>query len=318
VTIASTSENDVSSVKLLRIALSQAKPCIVVSGDFPLSEPLKIGPANAGLQLVASAARPARFVALGKVLRGIEVSRVPGVRLEGLRLSGFAMDGVFAFDTPRLLIRSLVVQNTLSSAWSEGAIHLTGRVVDSLIDQSTIDGADYAGIIVDTNSQSDVSGLRITRNTVRHSCRKVADCGAIYVSDRGRRSQRIVIAQNRIADFGPSVLGGRGIYLDDWASNATVSENRIAGPGRYAFQIHGGHHNLIERNRVDLSLIETTILNQPMDGEPREIMMGNVFSQNVFSYGSKDSIYDDRHVGLGAVTYRSNRLCTNSGCEVVP
>lgn len=131
-------------------------------------------------------------------------------------------------------------------------MQLIGSVAGSIVRDNVIDGADYAGILFGTNKNSDVSGARITGNQVRDTCGRVRDCGAIYINDRGRRSSNILIADNQVSGFGPLAARGRAIYIDDWASHVTVRRNKIAGPGFNAFQIHGGHDNIIEQNSVDM------------------------------------------------------------------
>jgi hypothetical protein len=119
-------------------------------------------------------------------------------------------------------------------------------------------------------------------NDISNVCRRVRDCGAIHVNDRGRRSTGIVIENNAIRGFGsPSVLG-RGIYLDDWASQVIVRGNYITGPGLFPFQIHGGHGNRIENNVIDMVLEREALLYQPEAGENWNGMHGNSFVGNRF------------------------------------
>ena len=261
---------------------------LILIGDFHLDRPIRIGPRNSPVVVTTDINNPASLISSGHT-RAIEVIDSKGVTIENLVLSGFRGDAVFVKDSARVTLHGLKVEDSKASAWSQAAIHLTGSVTQSVIDSNIVDGSDAAGILVDTDSQSDISGLRITGNIVRNTCRKVADCGAIHVNDRGRRSVDIAIERNEISGFGPAESKGRAIYLDDWASHVRVRHNRIAGPGVFAFQIHGGHHNLIERNVVDMKAIREAVLYHPRDDGSWKDMNDNRIAYNRFYHRPADS-----------------------------
>lgn len=260
-----------------------ARKTIFLSGGFMLEEPFDLGPADAGSAWRATPGGTASVRAGPGVDFGFRLRRADGVTIAGLEFIGFRNSAIFGAESARLRVAGNVVRETASTGWSQAAIHLTGSVADAVITGNLIEGADYAGILVDTNATSDVSRLTIADNVVRRSCRKVHDCGAIYVNDRGRRSRGTVITGNTIADFGPPSVGGRGVYLDDWASGVTVEGNRISGPGRYAFQIHGGGDNLIRGNQVDMGDIDDAIFYQRLGDDPKS-MAGNRIELNVFRF----------------------------------
>lgn len=308
------------AVTELRALLQEGgETCINLSGRFPLAAPLVITAAASGLKIRSPQAAPATLVAVDGGARGIEVIAASNVTIEGLELIGFAHDGIFASNSRNLTIRSVTVNETKSTAWSQGSIHLTGTSTGALIEANTVDGADYAGIIIDTEAGSDVSNTLIRNNRVTRSCRRVHDCGAIYVNDRGRRSGNILISDNVVTDFGPFAVGGRGIYLDDWASHVTVRRNRIIGPGRFAFQIHGGHHNRIAGNHIDMAAIETPLLYQAAVDGSREVMPGNVLEGNVFHVGAggRVALSPVTRTGAGAIRLRRNRQCIAGRCKIV-
>ncbi len=279
-----------TEISTLRTALDKQRGTgrplrIVLSGFVSLKMPIRIGPNNAGVTLTSATNRPATLTGSGGAQRGIEVIRSDHVVVDGLRLSGFSSDGLFVKDSKKIVVRNNVVTDTRSTRWSQAAIHLTGSVSGSLVANNTVAGADYDGILVDTTIDSAITDVRISSNYVQDTCRKVPDCGAIHVNDRARRSDGVIIERNQIAGFGPPATAGRGIYLDDWASHVLVRDNRIVGPGAFAFQIHGGHQNRLERNVVDMKAIREAVLYHPRrDGDWKD-MNGNRIAFNRFDHG---------------------------------
>lgn len=267
--------------KALTIAHAVGGPATIsLSGRFLFTAPLRLTAADRDLSLTSS--NRAEIVAAPNVTTGIYAGGSDRLTISGLVLSNFTGDGIYVANAQGVRVLNNIVRNTTSSSWSRGAIHFTGKVVGGRIANNVIEGADYTGIVVDTNKDSDVSNLQISENTVKDVCRKVADCGAIYVNDRGKRSKNIIISNNIIQRFGNPSTKGRAIYIDDFASNVVASHNKITGPGSYAFQIHGGHDNKIVSNSIDMGNIEQAILYQPPAGSTSwESMSNNVFSQNV-------------------------------------
>ncbi len=78
-----------------------------------------------------------------------------------------------------------------------------------LVETNMVRGADYAGIIVDTNATSDFSDVTIRNNCVTRNCRRARKFGAICVNNCGRHSWNIPIADNVVADLGPALVAGR-------------------------------------------------------------------------------------------------------------
>ncbi|AYO77227.1 right-handed parallel beta-helix repeat-containing protein [Sphingobium yanoikuyae] len=312
---------DQQAVALLRrMLLLGRKGCLILSGRLSLTAPLRITAANSGLRIYSSQKEPSILVATRGAIRGIEIVGASDVVVEGIKLTGFARDGIFASNSRNLTIKSVTVSETGATGWSQGGIHLTGTSTGAVVEANTVDGSDYAGIIVDTDNNSDVSHVIIRSNRVQRSCQRIFDCGAIYVNDRGRRSSKILIADNVIADFGPASVEGRGIYLDDWASHVTVRGNRIAGPGHFAFQIHGGHDNRIAGNHIDMNGIISPLLYQAAIDGTRALMTGNILIDNVFDHQtSRNAAFAFREQsGAGAVRFKGNQQCIVGRCASIP
>lgn len=294
--------------------LRGAPKVTLLSGNFVLDASLRLNPADAGTTWRAAPGKQASLFAAQGVPIGIAIQGADRVTIAGLRLLNFQTDGIRAAESQAVSIIGNQVIDTHSSAWSQAAIHLVGNVTGSTVTGNTIEGADYSGIAVTTNAQSVVNRITIVRNTVSGTCRKVHDCGGIYISDRGRRSEGSIIANNVIRSFGSTATGARGIYLDDWASGIRVRGNRLSGPGAYAIHIHGGSRNLIEKNVIDARLIDYPLYIQPVDGDITGRMAANVVRHNMFivsAAGRKLIRF------LPAVTHSIPSLTTNKVCASI-
>ena len=289
---------------------------LVLSGNFERDRPIVIDRSLRGLVLESDPRRPAVLRARGSAGSAV-IAYADRVQISGLTIVGFRDRGIFVNDARYATIRNNRVYETRSTAWSQAAIHLTGTTAGAVIDSNIVDGADYGGILVDTNTSSDVSNIAITRNRVSQSCRRVADCGAIHINDRGRRSTGSRIAYNTVSDFGPREAKGRGIYLDDWASHVLVEHNRIEGRGSYAFQIHGGNHNVIRYNKVALGDFTQPFLYQRHVSQASwPAMSGNAIFDNEYVGARSTSLFGDREVPAKARPQaRGNRLCHGGQCR---
>lgn len=296
---------------------SNAPVTIVLSGQFRLAEPVVVERVMYPVTLASSTDRPAVLTSGGAA--SAVIVKADRTRVSGLTITGFAQRGIFVKDARGVIIRDNRILETRSNGWSQGAIHLTGNVAGALVDRNRIRGADYAGILVDTNSSSDVSNMVITGNRVEQTCRVVADCGAIYINDRGRRSRGTLIANNEVRDFGSPSAQGRGIYLDDWASNVTVRGNRIAGRGSYAFQIHGGRDNLVTDNKIALAPGTRPFLyHQHVRSKSWGEMTGNRIFGNEFSGQTIGEVVDFRSIPeIARPQLRDNLSCTTRGCALL-
>ncbi len=309
--------------KALAIARAAAKPATIsMTGRFVLTAPLRLSAADKGLTLVGGiGGQRAQLIAAPDSKVGILVTGADGVTVSNFMLSNFAEDGVFVANAQNVRVQNNIILNTPSPGWSHGAIHYTGNVRGGRIEDNLTNGADYAGIIADTDKNSDISNLQIIGNTVVNSCRKIADCGAIYVDDRGKRSVNITISDNVVHGFGQANTKGRGIYLDDFSSNVTVVNNNIIGPGTFGFQIHGGHDNTIKNNSVDLSNVDQPILYQPENNAQWAEMRNNVLVGNNFTHTEskvlKPAVPRLVTPGDTALHVTSNRWCDSNGCRTV-
>lgn len=313
------------AVKRLQEVLTQAalhrKPVqVFLSGVFLLDAPLILASGNARTVLSGEGAQAAVLLPQRPMFATLQIDRASGVTIRNLKISGSSRNGVYAKDSPSITITNMLVVRTASNGWSQGAIHLTGTAKGARIGDNTIEHSGFGGIVVDTTSNSDVSDVRITNNKVTDSCNKVDDCGAIYINDRGRRSTSIEISGNRVTGFGGTKINARAIYLDDWASDVSVRNNIINGPGSYAFQIHGGRNNRIIRNTVNLKGIREVLrYGRATDGSAAD-MSDNMMADNTFFVGDRNpslQFSNDYRTSVGKISFARNRLCKATSCRII-
>ncbi len=272
-------------LKSISLALDAARSIngpasIFLNGTFEISSIIKIQASNSNLILRKQDGAKALIINSGGLDHAIFIDRAHNITIEGISIKGFLKDGILARNSPYTNILNNEIIDTRSSGWSQGAIHLSGNITGSRIINNIVTGADYSGIIVDTDSTANVTDLHITGNYVHNVCRRIYDCGGIYVNDRTRRSNNITISNNSIINFGTTSTGGRGIYLDDWLSNSTAANNFIMGPGTYAFQIHGGSNNNIINNTIIMEGINKFLLYNPGVNSGWAEMTKNSFINN--------------------------------------
>jgi len=149
------------------------------------------------------------------------------------------------------------------------------------------------------------SNLLIASNAIYNVCTNVSDCGAIYTNDYAHASSGIAITNNVVGGFGGSSLNSKGIYLDDMASNTTVTNNIIYGAGTYGLQIHGGNNDTIQNNVFDISTDTKLGLYQSETGT----MASNVFTCNViYSSASAKPVSLWDYLGSGILPSDSKNI----------
>ena len=154
------------------------------------------------------------------------------------------------------------------------------------------------------------------------------DSGAIYLLDRGHRSTGNVVSNNYIDGNGSTTQSTKAVYLDDDASNVTISGNYCRNCGQYAVQYHGGDHLVVTDNVFDLSSGAKVGLYQddldPAGNLPNYGMSGNTFSHNTvyFSGGGPATLWDfddnygGRNVAIALPEVSANLYFSASGAAI--
>lgn len=287
---------------------------IHLSGYFELQTPIRLGAADRNtLWMGAHNAKP-RLIAKFSTPFAFVLARSDNVTIDNLYFKGYSNSAIFVDGARGVRLTNNDVEETLSRAWSQAGIHLTGTVSGAVISNNKIVGADYGGIVIDTDVHSDVSDIVVSNNVVSNTCRVIRDCGAIYINDRAQKSGSIQIIDNTIDDFGPPSSGGRGIYLDDFASFTVVSGNKVTGPGVYAVQIHSGSHNVITNNVFDLRKLPlSTMLLFQTEPNSMRAFDGNMIENNVFII-TKEARFDLIKIVLKVNTDQLPKFLHNKIC----
>lgn len=207
------------------------------------------------------------------------------ITISDLRIQNFTNSGISALYTSYLTISFNTIYNITSPDWRSGvagASVLFENVQSSTISENDIDKNTYAGIAVEAGGTGDsISGNVIGSNYVKNVCNLVNDCGSIYVLDATQQSTDVKIERNSINGFGTTTSGGKGIYMDNGASNVTVVNNNIYGTGDYCFENHGGFSNVVRLNICDMTSMARLGLYQNYANAPNGGMAGNIFEDNI-------------------------------------
>src|SRR5690554_6361513 len=184
-----------------------------------------------------------------------------------------------------VVVDSNTVLNTLSTAWTQAAIMgCCGDYSGAQVTHNLVDGANYNGIDFHSDGSSGgwINDVTIAQNAVYDTCRTVADCGAIYLWEPLARSTNISVRNNIVGNYGQLDNGSKAIYLDDNASNITVTNNIIDGVGKWSVQFHGGARNTFQNNIFDVSAAAGLgAYADTNDETPSDRMADNAFTCNI-------------------------------------
>ena len=222
---------------------------------------------------------------------GIYISGATDVTIDGLQLRNFANVLLQATNgaSGTQFINNVVHDNYKNS--DTAGIGLWGSTPNSIVSHNYVYNTPNHGILASTCSggcAGGMSGVVISYNVVDNTCTVSTDCGAIYIQDYASpRSTGITVTQNFVHDINPSGDGGgRGIYLDDGASNVTATRNVVAGHKYTCFNIHGGNSDIYTDNICDeQGAGDQNILVYQTSSSSSLAMTGNAFSNNIVIAG---------------------------------
>jgi hypothetical protein len=110
-------------------------------------------------------------------------------------------------------------------------------------------------------------------NIVLNTCQIMTDCGGLYPGYVPGGTQVAFrsccfITNNIVGNIGASLSNnGKGIYLDDYSSNQTVTGNLIYGIMQWCYQVHNGANNIFSNNVCDITQISLESSQDP-SGNP--------------------------------------------------
>jgi hypothetical protein len=302
------------------IARTLAAPRTVhIIGSLHLTEPLKLDTVDSGTSWIG--ASDAALLGSGRAPVAIYGSTLHDTVFQNFQISGFTQQGIKLVNPVRVTVTNLSIYHISATQWNQSGIDISGNISDVKILNNTVGDTNYNGISVFSDYNQTQIRVIISGNHVTDTCKTVADCGAIYLGGRGQ-DQGSHISNNTVINFGPATSKGRGIYLDELESNASVTGNCIEGPGLYAIHIHGGRMNTITGNHIDARQLSAALLNQATSNHPTQQMDGNHFSQNtVYLNSYKGKLVEERQTQANqvvnsdnnhvAAVVNSSNVCTN-------
>lgn len=202
------------------------------------------------------------------LIRGGSNITINGLKLENFQAVGVDIEGGSTFGLPvasgNAVINCDIGHNALTQ-WNAAAVFTQDGAPNTLIANNYVHDLGSMGIDVNAysaNRDTSVDGTVIAGNVVLNTVERMNDSGAIYVGMHSGSRSRVLIENNYVASYsGPGTGGGNGIYLDDHASNVTVTGNIIGPPGapgaqgqydgNAAIAVDGGH-NVVTNNIIDL------------------------------------------------------------------
>lgn len=127
-------------------------------------------------------------------------------------------------------------------------------------------------------------GNAVVANAVFRTNLTAEDSGAIYLLGRSQLETATRVEDNWIDTTGAPDRHTVGIYLDDSMSGVRVTGNVVRHAGSDAVQIHGGSHNTVRYNVLDLRAgTASAVLFQaaPADTNPNNRQEGNEVRANL-------------------------------------
>jgi hypothetical protein len=225
----------------------------------------------------------------------------------------------------RNIISNNIVHNLGFSAqvppYCFAGIGTQGDVQNTLITNNAL--YDLGGIAIQASllGQGPSHGIDnvVIQNNVAYNLNTVAtgDSGGLYSLDRtGGTSVGVIFRNNFVRDYAGSAVNAiEGIYLDDNASNMTVTGNIIAGHGVFPFQYHTGVNNHVTGNIIDLSSAQSIMLYQNSGGAGG--MSGNTFTNNiVISPGGGGGFYSGNGATFTLPTVNGNDYYNYAGSQI--
>ena len=279
---------------------SSIKATYVEGGTYHLSSAITLTAADSGetwQYYPASGVDTAVLDGGNSTAKGFDLTGASNVTINGLKFQNFVSKSIEAYSSPGTVIENndIGFMTVAPPAGNAGAVcgisvgdHVTVKN-NYVHDISSIGIASYAYTRGASNDGTVISG-----NVVLRTVLKSSDDGAIYINDKatGTSGGHVTISNNFVGETGGAGFTSlRVIYLDDNASNVTVTGN-ILGPmaagvakkrGNFnAVFVHNGSNNTISGNIIDLgSSSFTDIVAWGYDGGSVAGMANSTFTNNI-------------------------------------
>lgn len=210
--------------------------------------------------------------------RGISMPGSTNSSINGAKIDSSALDGIwlghvatsYVPTAPKSIIRSVninILNSTITNSGTRGYAQTAVRLGEGgQFSNNRIENTPYVGVLATMNH-------RIENNVIINSCSFAEDCGGIYVAQPPEDPAKFAAAApntpitrlkvpnniqitNNIVDGGPGSTDGvpagagtdtRGIYLDDYVNEVTVSGNFVAGM-KHGYMLHTAFNNVLADN----------------------------------------------------------------------
>lgn len=281
---------------------STIKTAYLRAGLYVLTETFTLEEADNGTKWATYPADPINAAVIeGRGLKDvIDILGGSNIVIDGLTIRNFTSRGIGVhggagwpkakpfFDqdfkpAANNIVRNNIVENgnVASPGWDRAAINIEGTTPNTMISNNVVRNTSGYGIGVWSLQKGDnISGTVIKNNAVLNTCTAANDGAAIYICDRTAASNPVIIENNFVRDYGLYKEDLRAIYLDDLASNTLVRGNILSGTGTQPVLVHGGNHNIISGNIIDIGAGgKQCVMNYA--GRGAAPMIGNKFYDNV-------------------------------------
>jgi parallel beta-helix repeat protein len=249
---------------------------------------------------------------------GFTLNSASNITIMGLQFQRFVWSAVWGVDSPGFLFQNNTVHNTTGAAFVAGAVAGVGFGANvSLnwqIKNNYFHDLAYTATEIVGETTASTSGITVSGNFITNVCTWASggstgndqdggDCGGIYFEDSNGtpgQATNIQVLNNYVQDLNTSSNGAGdfssccavNVYLDNDASNATVSGNVLIGNKSGGVLVHGGSNNIITGNLIDLdfpSALGNNIWN--VEGSNNGVLSGtgNTIHNNIFTSNSSNS-----------------------------
>jgi parallel beta-helix repeat protein len=224
------------------------------------------------------------------------------------------------------LINGVGVDPGFGTGTGSSGIWITGGD-NNAITHNLVENTAGTGIALenwDTNP-ADTTNLNIG-NTIAYnsivaadSSSQATDSGAIYIDGRAGVNTQTTINNNSVnLSALPTNDNNVGIYLDDFTSGVTVTNNITTG-GNFAFLIHGGENdaftnNIFDSGSTSASNLGTGLLQSEAGGSVAA-MTGDVVSKNILY--STATVPTNAYVVYGGAASVSGNLYYNTSGQSI-
>ncbi|MFC0406629.1 right-handed parallel beta-helix repeat-containing protein [Roseomonas elaeocarpi] len=240
--------------------------------------------------------------------RGLEMVNADASVISGNQIENSARDGIEVKDgSDHNLFDSNVINGVSSTGTTGGGMFMHG-VNYNTISHNLVENIGGLGIGIENwDNQTINVGNVITDNVVRNTNTNTPyDSGAIYVLGRSGVDTQTVISNNLVEKTG---AGGDAhtvaIYLDDYTSGVTVTDNVLRDVGTHGIEIHGGHNVAVTNNVFDLGNDANSAIffHDIQSGDLHDIAVsGNVITSSKASQQAYD-VYATGNMGVSHNEY---------------